>query len=200
MFDKDMVANVSVNMKLPRISNAENEWFMKEVYPHEAMLRAWLKNRYPSLVTIEEIVQESFLRVLKINRKLRLSAPKAYLFATARNICIDTLRREKVVKFKHLSGAESESLVNTGSDVCSDLIQKEEFQILTEAIKTLPKKCRRVVTLRKVYGMSAKQIASELNLSPRTVENQLMIGMKKCREYYSKLDGTFAKKAGEGNK
>ena len=180
-------------MKLPQFSKNENEWFLEEIYPHESMLKAWLKNRYPSLLSVEEVVQESFLRVLKINRKFRLSAPKAYLFATARNICIDQLRRDKVVKFKSLSDQESGEFLKYGENVCEDLIQKEEFEILTEAIKTLPKKCRRVVTLRKVYGMTAKQIAEELSLSHRTVENQLMIGMKRCREYYARLEGGLAK-------
>jgi len=181
-------------MNLPRLLDDENAWFLKEVYPYEALLRSWLKLKYPSLHNIDEIVQESYVRVLKINRRFKLIFPKAYLFATARNICIDTLRREKIVRFKPLTGIGIEEFSNHVRDGGDELIEKEEFQMLTDAIKTLPKKCRRVVTLRKVYGMSAKQIASELKLSHRTVENQLMIGMKKCREYYMKLDGTLAKK------
>lgn len=177
-------------MNTPRFNEIENEWFLREIYPHESLLSAWLRDRYPSS-NVDDIVQESFLRVLKINRKFKLTAPKAYLFATARNICIDNLRREKIVKFKSISGSEQDDFLETDRGICEDLIKKEEFEILTEAIKKLPKKCRRVITLRKVYGMTAKQIASELNLSHRTVQNQLMIGMKKCREYYSRIDSSF---------
>lgn len=186
-------------MSLPQFSRSENEWFLREVYPHEPALKAWLKHRYPSLQQWDEIVQESYLKVLKVHRKFRLKAPKAYLFATARNLCIDALRREKVVKFHSMSceQMEGQGMEMSGKDVRSELIEQEEFEILTSAIQTLPKQCRRVVTLRKVYGMSAKQIASELKLSHRTVENQLLIGMKRCREFYASLDRGLQGKRGE---
>jgi RNA polymerase sigma factor (sigma-70 family) len=178
-------------MKLPHLKEHENEWFMLEIYPHESALAAWLKHRYPSIRNTDDVVQESFLRVLKISRKLNLSAPKAYLFATARNICVDLLRREKIVNFHSLTGLEHYAVEKNSVGVREEIISKEEFRILTEAIKQLPKKCRRVITLRKVYGMTAKQIAAELKLSHRTVQNQILIGIKKCREYYSKMDGSF---------
>jgi RNA polymerase sigma factor (sigma-70 family) len=179
-------------MTLPRLQDGEKEWFMREVYPHEEMLRAWLKSRYPSLSQVDEIVQEAYIRVLKMNRRRRLLFPKAYLFAAARNLCVDALRRHKVVQFKPLDRVEA--IAGQGGDGAGDLMQKEEYQILTEAIQSLPEQCRRVVTLRKVYGLSAKEIASQLKLSHRTVENQLLIGMKKCREYYARLEVSMHKK------
>ena len=59
--------------------------------------------------------------------------------------------------------------------------------MLTRAIQSLPKKCRRIFTLRKVYGLSLKQISGERNISVKTVEAQISIGVKKSREYFMKL-------------
>ncbi len=175
-------------MNLPRLSAKENEWFMRELYPHQSVLNAWLRSRYPTIPHIDDIIQDSYLRVLKINRETKLKAPKAYLFSTARNICIDFLRKEKIVKFQNLSDMSDDIFPENDLGVQEGIIRKEEFQILAEAIKKLPKKCRRVFTLRKVYGLSVQQISEELKISTRTVENQLFIGVRKCRDHYASVD------------
>jgi len=72
----------------------ENEWFLDELYPHEAMLRAWLASRFPSISDFGDIIQEAYVRTVKRSRNKHLTAPKAFLFAIARNLCIDVLRRD----------------------------------------------------------------------------------------------------------
>ena len=52
--------------------------------------------------------------------------------------------------------------------------------MLTAAVARLPTRCRQVFTLRKVYGLSQKEIAAELNISENTVEQHLAKGMRLC--------------------
>lgn len=59
----------------------------------------------------------------------------------------------------------------------------QELELLTEAIQTLPDRCRQIFTLRKVYGLSQRKIAEQLGLSENTVSAQLTIGVKKCMEF-----------------
>ena len=54
---------------------------------------------------------------------------------------------------------------------------------MTEAIQSLPDRCRQIFTLRKVYGMSQQQIAQRLGISEHTVSAQLTIGVRKCTDY-----------------
>ncbi|MBC2606111.1 RNA polymerase sigma factor [Pelagicoccus albus] len=166
----------------------ESEWFLQNAYPHKDQLRCWIRKRYPSIPSPEEIVQETFVRIIKVNRVRPVEEPKPYLFSIARNLCVDALRRDNIVSFRPLTPVDEEQMPVSSPSTQEILIEKEHFQILTDAIRSLPKKCRQVVTLRKVYGLSAKQIAQKLGLSSRTVENQLLIGVKKCREYYQKLE------------
>ena len=172
---------------MPQFNKKENDWFLEELYPHEEMLRAWLASRFPTIPDFEDLIQDAYVRTVKHWRKKDLAAPKAFLFAIARNLCIDSLRREKIVRFESLGDQDSQAVIDRVKGIPDRVIAKEEYEILTRAIQSLPKKCRRIFTLRKVYGMPLKQIADELNISVKTVEAQISIGIKKTRIYFMKL-------------
>jgi len=78
---------------MSQFEKEENDWFLSELYPYEPMLRAWLGSRFPSMVDFEDFIQEAYIRTVKRQRNKRLDSPKAFLFAIARNLCIDALRR-----------------------------------------------------------------------------------------------------------
>ena len=172
---------------MPQFDKKENDWFLEELYPHGPMLRAWLASRFPSISDLEDLIQEAYIRTVKRSRNKHLAAPKAFLFATARNLCINSLRRDKVVRFEFLGELDTQTVLDTAKGIPERVMDKEEFEILTKAIQSLPKKCRRIITLRKVYGLPLKQISDELNISVKTVEAQITIGIKKSRDYFMKL-------------
>ena len=68
-------------------------WFVDEIQPHEAMLRAWLRGRFSLGSNVDDIVQEAYLRAIKAREKGALHSPKAFLFKAARNLSIDYLRK-----------------------------------------------------------------------------------------------------------
>ena len=57
---------------------------------------------------------------------------------------------------------------------------QEEIEDLVSAFRSLPERCRQVMTLRKIYGLSQKEIGVELGISVHTVEAQVGIGLRKC--------------------
>ena len=78
-------------------------WFAENVQPHEDMLRAWLFSRFSGVgCDIDDIVQESFLRVLKAREERTLASPKAFLFATARNLALDSVRHSSISRTENL--------------------------------------------------------------------------------------------------
>jgi RNA polymerase sigma-70 factor (ECF subfamily) len=70
----------------PRPDNAA--WFAAEVLPHEALLRGWLRARFPALPILDDIVQEAFARVLRAHAEGTVVCPRALLFQTARNLAL----------------------------------------------------------------------------------------------------------------
>ena len=72
-------------------------WYKEHLRPHEPMLRAWLNSRYSDQVDVDDLIQESLIRVLRAGEEGELKSPKAYFFAIARNLALDHIRRSKVV-------------------------------------------------------------------------------------------------------
>lgn len=79
-----------------QMSTAEQaRWFSEQVQPHEPALRAYLSKRFPSLPDHDDLVQETYARLLRHSDPLRLTHPRAYLFVTARNAAVDFFRRRQ---------------------------------------------------------------------------------------------------------
>tara|TARA_B110000483_G_scaffold157667_1_gene187158 strand:- start:1129 stop:1593 length:465 start_codon:yes stop_codon:yes gene_type:complete len=147
------------------------------------MLRGWLQNRFANRIDVDDIVQESLLRVLKAKEVNDIKSPKAFFFATARNLALDVMRRSKVVQFDSLTENELSNVLDDAESVPESIARNQELEILTKAIQSLPSKCRRIFTLRKVYCMSQLDIAKKLGISVNTVATQLKIGVKKCSAF-----------------
>jgi len=122
----------------------------------------------------EDVVQDTFIRIWEQKKEL-IASPniRFYLITAVRNNCISVLRRQKVQQVYYTAETpepEPEPFFHHRE-------QEEEKQgqrrKITEALNRLPPKCREVFLLVKLQGMSYKQTAGILNLSVKTVENQM---------------------------
>jgi RNA polymerase sigma-70 factor (ECF subfamily) len=77
----------------------------------------------------------------------------------------------------------------SSATVENELEAQQTLKLYCDAIAQLPKKCRQVYLLRKVQGLSHKEIAQRMGISLSGVEKQLHIGMSKCRDYMEKHGG-----------
>lgn len=168
----------------PAVSSTSNleRWFADNVLPHEADLRNWLSGRFPSLTNADIIVREAYVRVLRAQAVAPLDSPKAFLFTTARN-----LARES---FRHKGGDARVRIAPPRVDPPRPIYDRsgceKELRLLTQAIQALPSGCRRVLTLRKIYGLSQKQTAVELGIPESAVEAQIGDGLCQCAEYLAR--------------
>ena len=165
-------------------STAQARWFVDEVLPHEGDLRAWLSGRFPAIRDVDDLVQEAFSRLLKAHDSGPIANPRAFLFVVSRNLAFNQLRH---LKYERPHGAKEVDPLSIIDDVNSppeSAAVKEELQHLIEAIQSLPERCRQVMTLRKIYGFSQKEVAKKLGISVHTVEAQGSIGLRKCIAYF----------------
>ncbi len=151
------------------------------------MLRAWLRRQFPLDADIDDILQESYLRVLAARRAGTVDSPKAFLFATARNLALMNLRHRRVERLDSLAEIDWLGILDEHGDVAEAAARAQELEILTQAIQSLPTRCRQILTLRKIYGLSQREVAAELGISEHTVEAQGTIGLRKIGEFFARL-------------
>jgi len=165
------------------IPSDQARWFAEEVQPHEPALRAYLHSRFPDVHDVDDLVQESYARILEVNKTGRIESAKAYLFATARNVALSILRRPRIFSNLPVTDFVAQSVVEEGQDVAENVSVRQELTFLRDAIEALPARCREIFILRKLQGLSQKDISSRLGLSEQTVQVQIARGARKCAEY-----------------
>jgi len=158
-------------------------WFASEVLPHDEALRCWLRARFPSLSEDEDIVQESYVRLLRHRRRGAVENVKAYLFSTARNLVLDLFRRRRKGPLVEAEAGLQERVPGTAVSIPEAVSCAQEYELLLQAIDALPDRCRSIMILQKLQGLSNKEIASRLDISVNTVNAQLVLGLARCRAY-----------------
>jgi RNA polymerase sigma-70 factor (ECF subfamily) len=161
----------------------QRQWFANEVLPHEPALRSWLRARFPSLSDSDDVVQETYARLFRSRSTGKIENAKSYLFSTARNLAVDLFRRRKVAPIVAVNDFERSGVAEERSNVADTVSSAQELEILRNAIDSLPDRCRTIMILQKLQGLSNAEIAAQLNLSINTVNAQLVIGLARCRAY-----------------
>jgi RNA polymerase sigma-70 factor (ECF subfamily) len=159
------------------------------VQPHRPALRAWLLARFPTLPDVDDLVQDSFARMLQAREAGPIRSVRALLFTTARNLALDTVRRQRVVTFEPITEGTDSSVLTDNTDVIATVSKQQELELLTRAIQSLPDRCRQIFTLRTAYGCTQKQIAERLGVSESTVEKQMAHGIRLCAEFFAEGRG-----------
>jgi len=161
----------------------ETRWFKEEIRPHERELRAYLRGRFPSLIDVDDLVQETYARLLRARESGHATLTRAYLFVIARNVALDLIRRNKTVSVECLGDLERLSVVEERPDAAEALSHEQELELLAEAMRALPPRCREILALRRIEGLSHREIAEKLGIAEGTVNAQLAIGLIRCRHY-----------------
>ena len=168
-------------------------WFAEEVHPHERDLRAWLRNQFPGTCEVDDVVQESYARLLRARAATPVACARAYLFTTARNVARALFRRPRI--FAPVSAPLLEA-VTDGVDVAEQVSTRQEITVLLEAIDALPGRCREIFILRKLQGLSQREVAARLNLSEQTIQVQVARGAKRCVQFLRQRGITRSGRAG----
>jgi RNA polymerase sigma factor (sigma-70 family) len=147
------------------------KWVGSEILPHERDLRLWLQRRFVAAAEVEDIVQECYCRLARVTDVARIAEPRAYLFTIARNIALEHRRRASVVRFETLSEIGE---AQAGVDLLSPeriLAARQDVGRLQSALATLSDRARRIFLMRKVEGLSQREIAAALGVTESVVEN-----------------------------
>jgi RNA polymerase sigma factor (sigma-70 family) len=157
-------------------------WFESEIQPHEAELRRYLRGFVPT-DSVDDMVQETYIRLLRARVGRKVRAPRSLLFAIARNAARDVYRREVVAKTKAVAEIDELPVLDEAQDTPELICLRQEISLLHEAIQALPERCRAVLIMRKLHNLSHQEIADCMSISVHTVEAQLTKALRRCEKY-----------------
>ena len=142
---------------------------------------------------IEDIVQETYVRICQIENKDQIIAPRSFLFKTARNLALDYVKRAETrlaISVEDTADGEFGQAERRADETFEDVASNEEFASFCDAVRHLPKQCRRAFVLKKVYGYSQREIAEEMGISESTVEKHVALGIKRCTHFLAKFENS----------
>ncbi len=151
-------------------------WITYGIMPHEASARQWLRRRLSSRDDTDDLIQEAYARLVGMTAFEHIAEPRRYFHQVVRNLLIDHVRRQRVVRID--AAADIETVEATGADPEQAVAAREEVARVHRAIDALPERCRQVIRLRKIEGLSQREIALRLNVSESIVENDGIKGLR----------------------
>ena len=153
-------------------------WFKREILAHEASLVRYLFRTWPHRQEVFDLRQDVYVRVYEAAAKARPQAPKSFLFATARHLMTDRVRRKRIVSIDAVGDLDALNVMVEDISPEQRISAHEELRRLAEAIDQLPPRCREVVWLRRVDELAQKDVAVRLGITQKVVEKHVMKGMK----------------------
>lgn len=165
------------------------ETIFKEVFAKEYNNLCRFANSYMQDSHLaEDIVQDTFIKIWEQKKEL-LTSPniRFYLVTSVKNNCISALRKQNTRNEIFTDAApesEPETFVTTRQH--NEQLNEQKKKI-AQALDKLPPKCKEVFLLIKLYDMSYKQAAETLEISVKTVENQMGKAIKTLRDYAGSL-------------
>lgn len=168
----------------PDVEIEQCRWFTEEVHPHGAQLKLYLRKAFPSVRDVEDVVQESYVRIWKARAAQPIRSAKGFLFEVARRLAIDFTRHQARSPIDAIPDFPELSVIEDRPGIAEAVSTKEEVAVLARALDALPTRCREVMILRQIEGRSQKEIAAQLRLSELTVQTHVVQGLRRMRAFF----------------
>lgn len=132
---------------------------------------------------IEDVVQEAFARVIEARTTRKIRITDSYLYRTTRNLALNTLDKSEYKLTRTVGDTLPQSVLLESPSLEEQFESRRRFELFCRAVRQLPAKCQRVFILRRVYGLSQKDIAERMGISVKTVEVHLTKAIVRCTDY-----------------
>ena len=135
---------------------------------------------------IEDIVQETYVRLCKYEKNHSIEKHDSLIFKAARNIALDHMKRSENRLSTSMDVDEISKFLDSRNSLDNTLARTlvdEQFDHFCEAVRHLPSRCRRAFVLKKVYGFTQKEIAGYMGISEKTVEQHIAMGIRRATSY-----------------
>lgn len=153
-------------------------WVAKEVMPHEPAVRRWLARSRVPIDQIDDFIQEAYCKLSALASIEHIQRPDAYFFQTVRSLVTQKIRQARIVSIETFTEIESLPVLSDDPSPERIVAARRELAEVLRLIGELPARCRQVVRMRKIDGLSQKEISLRLGITETMVENDVVKGMR----------------------
>lgn len=166
-------------------------WIAMHILPYEREVRRWLAGRrlLGRGYDVDDIVQEAYARIGDADVST-IRNPRAYFFQTVRNLVLEHRKRDRIVPFEGLADCDLQGVMAQDPDPERVVSDRQDISRLEAVLASLPPQCRQAFVLRKVHGLSQREIAARMGLSESTVEKHLAKALRLVLERYDQGEET----------
>lgn len=169
------------------MADKRHDWFVNQVFQHRAALHRYLGKLTSGAPDIEDLVQETYVRMYALPDFHLVESPKALLFRIAHNLAVERARRHKAQATDTVGDLETLTVFSEEAPPEEQTDARRRFESFCAAVERLPPICRRVFVLRKVHKLSHAEISEVLGVSESTIEKHVAKGLVRCRDYLREL-------------
>lgn len=153
-------------------------WFVREVLPLEADLMQYLHHNWRNQSDIADLRQDVYVRVLEGAKREIPERARLFVFTTARNLLIDRVRRERIIPFDAVADADALGLAMDAPGPERTTLARDELRRLQTALDQLPERPREAVVMRRVEGLTGREIAARMGISEAAVSKHIDAGIR----------------------
>jgi RNA polymerase sigma factor (sigma-70 family) len=165
------------------MADERHDWFLNQIFRHRAALHRYLQRFTSGAEDVEDLVQETYVRMYALPDYREIESPRALLFRIAHNMAVERARRQSTQATDSMGDLELLNVYSTEAPADEQIDARRRFESFCAAVDRLPPLCRRVFVLRKVYRLSHDEIAEVLGVSHSTIEKHVAKGLVRCRDY-----------------
>jgi RNA polymerase sigma-70 factor (ECF subfamily) len=153
-------------------------WFLREVFPLEAALTQFFRNNWRNRADVADLLQEVYVRVYEAAEKQLPKSVKPFVFMTARNLIVDRVRRDKIIPLDVVGDLDALDVAADAPGPESQSVARDELRQLQSALDQIPDRAREAFVLHHIQGLSRREIAIRMNVSCKTVDWHLKVGVQ----------------------
>jgi len=168
----------SANRDAEMTASPVEDWFVREVLPLEAALMQFLQHNWRNKADIADLRQDVYTQVFDAAQKTIPDNTRAFVFATARNLLINRLKREHIVPIEAVADVEALNAAIEAPGPERSTIARDELRRLQAALDRLPPRCREAVILGRIEGLSGREIAQRMGITEQAVSHHLITGVR----------------------
>ena len=139
---------------------------------------------------IEDVVQEAFVKVIEAQQDREIRHLRSYMYQTVKNLSLKKLDKSEY-RLTETVGEFTEDMTALLSISLEEQFEsRQKMDLFCQTVRRLPKKCQRSYILRRVYGLSYKEIAEKMDISVKTVEHHLTKAALRCTLMIDEMNAT----------